>query len=82
MKFASMSYMYEFQLNNNPKKYRFYLEDKIIFLKEYGNYIGREWLSLEKCTLNELEAFLVEKSKVQKGNWKNLKMRRTNWEHR
>lgn len=64
MKFASMSYMYEFQLNNNQKKYRFYLEDKIIFLKEYGNYIGREWLSLEKCTLNELEAFLVEKSKV------------------
>lgn len=47
--YAGTGYMYEYQSKMNPKKYRRILEDKILFLREYNQFITRKY-----CTLNDL----------------------------
>lgn len=62
--FGSMSYMYEFQLFHNPKRQRYLLEDKLIFLKEYEEYIRRQWLNILEASESEIGEFLKNKTKV------------------
>jgi hypothetical protein len=44
--FAGTGFMYEYQLIMNPKKSRFVLEDKIVFLKEYSAFVNHKFASL------------------------------------
>ncbi len=62
--YASMAYMYEYQLLNNPKPTRYYLENKHVFLAEYSNYIGRSWLNLSEASIHAVNSFLVGKEKA------------------
>lgn len=62
--FTSMAYMYEYQLNNNPKPTRYYLEDKSVFLKEYASFSGRYWLNLNVTNAKDLEIFIGKNEKA------------------
>lgn len=62
--YASMGYMYEYQLRNNPPNYRNLLEDKIVFLKRYNKYIGRAWLDLRIATSEQLDEMLASNKKL------------------
>lgn len=44
--FAGTGYMYEYQLLMNPKSARMVLEDKLLFLKEYGEFVKHDFASL------------------------------------
>ena len=62
--FASMAYMYEYQLLHNPKPTRYLIENKHVFLKEYADYIGRKWLNISISTKEEIDKFIKGRSKV------------------
>jgi hypothetical protein len=44
--YAGTGFMYEYQLIMNPKNSRNVLEDKIVFLKEYGIFVRHKFVSL------------------------------------
>lgn len=44
--FAGTGFMYEYQLKMNPKKYRDVLENKILFLEKYKDFVIRNWASI------------------------------------
>lgn len=62
--FATMAYMYEYQLKNNPKPTRYYLEDKLVFLKEYASFSGRDWLNLNLINAKDVEIFIGKNEKA------------------
>lgn len=62
--YASAAYMYEYQLFHNPHQFRYLLEDKLTFLREYKEYVGRNWLAIRETSLDQLASFLENKSKV------------------
>jgi hypothetical protein len=62
--YALSGYMYEYQLKMNPRDQRYLLEDKMVFLKKYKEFIGREWLDLNISDIEEISAFIKGKSKV------------------
>lgn len=64
LSYASTAYMYEYQLANNPLATRFYLENKLIFLDKYSEFIGRDWLTITNCSLDHIESFLKNKKQV------------------
>jgi len=43
--YAGTGYMYEFQLTMNPKKERDILENKLLFLEKYSNFIAHKYCS-------------------------------------
>jgi hypothetical protein len=47
-KWAGTGYMYEYQLLMNPKKYREILENKIMFLKKYSDFVNHVYLTSEQ----------------------------------
>ena len=55
--YAGTGYMYEFQLTMNPKKERDILENKLLFLEKYSNFISHKY-----CSKTE---FFDSESKVQ-----------------
>ena len=44
--YAGTGFMYEYQLIMNPKSSRNVLEDKVVFLKEYGTFVKHKFASL------------------------------------
>ncbi len=46
--YAGTGYMYEYQLLMNPKSSRDILNDKLIFLKKYGDFIHHNFLSIDE----------------------------------
>ena len=42
--FAGTGYMYEYQLVMNPKSARSVLADKLLFLKEYGEFVRHDFV--------------------------------------
>lgn len=55
---AGTGFMYEFQGFMNPRKYRYLLEDKIVFDKTYGKYMHHNAISLKDL---KADFSLVEK---------------------
>lgn len=55
--FAGTGFMYEYHLKMNPKAHRNVLENKILFLDKYKNYVIRDWASI--ATLKADNAKLV-----------------------
>lgn len=53
---AGTGFMYEYQLKNNPKDKRNILEDKSLFLKEYSEFVVRDWCLLPalKSEVNDI----------------------------
>lgn len=49
-RYAGSELMYEFQLMMNPKKDRYLVSDKSVFLKEYEPFVKRQWVSIGKDT--------------------------------
>ncbi len=49
-KYAGTGFMYEYQLQMNPPRYRDILEDKIKFLNHFNALSGRKWGTLEMIT--------------------------------
>lgn len=45
--FAGTGFMYEYQLKMNPKRYRDVLENKILFLSAYKDFVIRDWASID-----------------------------------
>ena len=76
--FAGTGYMYEYQLKMNPKESRNVLEDKIIFLKNYGVFVKHDFASLteiengkadiEHLLKNNSGKIVLKNSKGQCGN--------------
>lgn len=64
MTYATMGFMYEFQRRFNPPAARYLLADKRFFFQTYSQFIGREWISLQKLKIEEFKAFLQNKNKV------------------
>ena len=62
--YVTTAWMYEFQLRMNPKNTRSLVEDKLLFLNNYSELIGRAWFDINKSTEDELESFLHGKTKV------------------
>ncbi len=63
--YITMSQIYEYQLEKNPKELREYVSNKKIFMKKYSEYIGREWYDLyDENILNRLSNELSNKGKV------------------
>ncbi len=52
-KFAGTGFMYEYQLFMNPKEARPVLEDKSIFLREYGAFVKHKHLTLSELENNK-----------------------------
>lgn len=51
--YAGTGFMYEYQLQMNPKSSRIILEDKVMFLKEYGQFVRHKFASLLELANNE-----------------------------
>jgi hypothetical protein len=49
--FAGTGYMYEYQLLMNPKSSRNLLENKLLFLKKYAQYIKHNYLSINDINI-------------------------------
>ena len=57
---AGTGYMYEYQLEMNPKQSRSLLSDKGIFLREYGKFVNHYFAGIEDLRLNpELAIHLI-----------------------
>lgn len=56
--FAGTGYMYEYQLKMNPKRHRDVLENKILFLSAYKDFVIRDWASID---IIEEDAYRLEK---------------------
>ncbi len=61
--FAGTGYMYEYQLKMNPKESRNVLEDKIVFLNNYGVFVKHDFASLK-----EIENGKADINKLLKNN--------------
>jgi hypothetical protein len=55
-KWAGTGFMYEYQLQMNPKNVRHLLEDKIQFLHHFQSFVKREFASLDQLEDNQLLA--------------------------
>lgn len=53
---AGTGFMYEYQLKMNPPETRYYLADKLVFLKEYTPFVKRRYCSIEDIMENNLKA--------------------------
>lgn len=62
--YATMAFMYEYQLKQNPPIHREVLEDKLLFFKKYSEYLGRGVLNCATAGSDELYSFFRNKSKV------------------
>lgn len=61
---AGTGFMYEYQLAMNPKKSRSILEDKVLFLTTYKDYVGHEHLTLNALKKDPQKgASLIKKNK-------------------
>ncbi len=49
-KWAGTGYMFEYQLRMNPKSHRKILENKILFLKSYNEFISRKFIDINLLT--------------------------------
>ena len=54
--YAGTGYMYEYQLMMNPKRERNVLENKLLFLDKYSNFIKHNYCSKKEFLNNELKA--------------------------
>ena len=50
---AGTGFMFEYQLKMNPKQYRNLLENKVLFLKEYKDFICHKWADIPLLKNNE-----------------------------
>ncbi|MCR4925325.1 MAG: hypothetical protein K5917_03445 [Clostridiales bacterium] len=50
--------------NVNNKEYDYKFSDKIAFNETFGDYLGREWLDLNKASVEDFEKFLSDKKTV------------------
>lgn len=62
--YATTGKMYDYQLKMNPPRQRYLLEDKLVFLKKYKDFTGRNWLDLKVAGENEVAEFIKGKAKV------------------
>lgn len=52
-KWAGTGYMYEFQLHMNPRGVREILENKILFLNTYSDFVKRRYIDIDKLPKNK-----------------------------
>lgn len=62
--YATTGKMYAYQLKMNPPIHRYMIEDKLIFLERYKDFIGRNWLNLKVANEYEVAEFIKGKAKV------------------
>ena len=62
--YATMGFMRDYHKKNNPFEKRFLLEDKKVFLEEYGLFIGRNWLDVSKSNKSKISDFVNGKDKI------------------
>jgi len=64
-KYAGTGYMYEYQLIMNPKGHRQILENKLLFLDKYSNYISHDYAQKRDVLTDSsvLERFFKNSSK-------------------
>lgn len=48
---------------NNPK-HRYIFDEKPVFNKTFGNYVGRDWLDMEQASLENFQQFLEGKTQI------------------
>ncbi len=65
-KWAGTGYMYEYQLHMNPTSSRDILEDKIIFLRNYKEFIYREMADIETLKQDKEKAIALLNSSTGK----------------
>lgn len=65
--------LYEFQLAMNPKKHRYLVADKSVFLKEYEPFTKRRWLKIDSATSEDQIKAFISQSPLKKAVFKNAK---------
>ena len=63
-RFATTGKMYAYQLKMNPPQHRHLIEDKLVFLKKYSDFTGRNWIDLNTAVKEDIACFMKNKSKV------------------
>jgi len=63
-KYASMSFVHDYEKKYNSKQFVDYLNDKLQFNEKYSDLVKRRWLNPQNAELEEIEKMIQGQSKI------------------